>query len=101
MPLFPVRWKSGFLSQGAEFQVNSYTTFYQYRPSVAAVAGGGFVVAWASYGTYGTDSSHFAIEAQRYQVPSAPAVPAMSSAMQVALGATLLLLGALYALRRR
>jgi len=33
---------------GSEFQVNSYTTGYQYRPAVAADAAGNFVVVWQS-----------------------------------------------------
>jgi hypothetical protein len=34
---------------GAEFQVNSYTPYAQFRPSVASDAAGNFVVTWASY----------------------------------------------------
>jgi hypothetical protein len=33
---------------GTEFQVNTYTTDWQYYPSVAALSGGGFVVTWMS-----------------------------------------------------
>ena len=32
---------------GSEFQVNSYTTFYQLGSSVAGDAAGNFVVVWA------------------------------------------------------
>ena len=34
---------------GDEFQVNTTTLYYQTRPSVAAVSGKGFVVAWTSW----------------------------------------------------
>jgi hypothetical protein len=51
--------------QGAQFQVNTYTTSYQYAPSVAAASDGDFVVVWESYGSYG-DSDGGSIQAQRY-----------------------------------
>lgn len=58
---------------GAEFQVNTFTTswqfqdlsgegvFGQYYPTVASASGGRFVVAWA-----GQDGSSFGIFGQRY-----------------------------------
>jgi hypothetical protein len=46
-----------------EFQVNSYTTSYQRRPSVAAQPANGFVVVWESYGQDGVDRGAFG---QRY-----------------------------------
>jgi hypothetical protein len=45
---------------GSEFQVNTYTTNSQIRPSVAMDAAGNFVVAWASYDQDGSDSGVFA-----------------------------------------
>jgi hypothetical protein len=42
------RYDSNGTAQGAEFGVNSYSTGYQQRPSVASDAGGNFVVAWVS-----------------------------------------------------
>ena len=53
---------------GAEFQVNSYTTGYQLNASVSELAGGGFVVAWQSYGSAGSDASDYSIQAQRHAV---------------------------------
>ena len=47
-----------------EFQVNTYTTGYQYAPAVAALDGGGFVVTWWSYGF--ADSGYGSILARRY-----------------------------------
>jgi len=93
------RYLSEGTALGAEFQVNSYTTNSQRTPSVAAEADGSFVVAWASGQPFASDSS---IQAQRYSVAAAvPAVPSMSSTTRFALGAALMLLGAIYAMRRR
>jgi hypothetical protein len=60
------RYDSGGSMQGAEFQVNTFTTFFQFRPSVAADANGNFVVAWESYGSSGTDTSGYSVHGQRY-----------------------------------
>jgi hypothetical protein len=51
----------------AEFVVNDITTGYQYRPKVAATAGGGFVVAWESY-----DSGNYRIDARRFGMMGNP-----------------------------
>jgi Ca2+-binding RTX toxin-like protein len=48
---------------GAEFQVNTYTTDYQSRPSTTALGDGGFVVVWMSNGQDGDRSG---IYGQRY-----------------------------------
>jgi hypothetical protein len=51
-----------------EFQVNSYTTGFQFRPSVGVSAEGHFVVAWTSQGSAGTDVGTYdgSIQARRY-----------------------------------
>lgn len=49
--------------QGIAFQVNSYTTNNQYRPSVDLDSDGGFVVAWQSTGQ---DGSNFGVFARRF-----------------------------------
>jgi hypothetical protein len=54
---------------GSEFQVSTYTTSYQYRPSVAANAAGDFVVAWSSYGQDGSGDGLFA---RRFSSAGAP-----------------------------
>ncbi|HEY8153167.1 MAG TPA: hypothetical protein VII72_03470 [Myxococcota bacterium] len=96
------RYASDGSAQGAQFQVNSYTTGFQEYPSVASDADGDFVVAWQSDGSSGTDTGSYSIQGQRYGVAApAPAVPAMSRATRFALAAALLLFGAAYALRRR
>ena len=55
---------------GGEFQVNSYTTGFQVLPKVATDPEGDYVVVWDSYGSSGTDSSYWSIQAQRFHVPS-------------------------------
>ena len=93
------RYASDGSTQGAQFQVNTYTTLYQVEGAVATDTDGGFVVVWVS-GGFSTGISN--IQGQRFSVQAAaPPVPAMSLATRFALGATLLLLGAAYALRRR
>ena len=51
---------------GGQFQVNTYTTRDQYSPAVAVDGQGNFVVAWESFGSSGTDTDSFSIQAQRY-----------------------------------
>ena len=60
------RYASDGSAQGAQFQVNTYTTGNQRAPSVAADADGDFVVVWDSDGSSGTDTSGFSIQGQRY-----------------------------------
>ena len=57
---------------GEEFQVNSYTTSWQVYPAVAVEPQGNFVVVWMSDGSYGTDTSPFSIQAQRYDANGTP-----------------------------
>ena len=66
------RYDSSGAPVGGEFQVNSYTTFHQNRPSVAVEAQGNFVVVWNSWGSYGTDTSLYSIQAQRYDASGTP-----------------------------
>jgi hypothetical protein len=58
---------------GAEFQVNTEFSSFQYEPSVSGLNGGGFVVTWTSYtsGTAG-DGSGQGIFAQRYDADGNP-----------------------------
>ena len=60
------RYSSGGAAQGAQFQVNSYTTLGQYAPSVSLDADGDFVVVWYSNGSSGGDTSSYSIQSQRY-----------------------------------
>jgi hypothetical protein len=66
------RFSAGGTPLGSEFQVNTYTTNNQYNPSVASDAQGDFVVAWESYGSSGTDTSEFSVQAQRFDDTGAP-----------------------------
>ena len=61
--IFGRRFDSAGIPQGDEFQVNTYTTGLQDRPSIALDAGGDFVVAWTSHGQ---DGSHYGIFGQRF-----------------------------------
>ncbi len=51
---------------GGEFQINSYTTLEQYRPTVATDADGDFVAVWTSVGQDGSGTGVFA---QRFAGP--------------------------------
>ena len=61
--IFGQRYNAGGAAAGLEFQVNSHTSSWQYRPSVTALADGGFVVTWDSDGQDGSGSGVFG---QRY-----------------------------------
>jgi hypothetical protein len=56
---------------GSDFQVNTFTPFGQHHPAVAA-GGSGFVVAWDSDGSPGTDTSSFSIQARRFDLGGNP-----------------------------
>jgi hypothetical protein len=60
---------------GPEFQVNTYTTYIQGDPSVAADAAGNFVVVWESLGGDGSDTDIGSIQAQRYDDTGTPLGP--------------------------
>ncbi len=60
------RFASDGSAVGAQFQVNSYTTYSQYSPEVALDSDGDFTVVWQSWGSSGTDSSSRSIQGQRY-----------------------------------
>jgi hypothetical protein len=57
------------LPAGVEFQVNTYTTDFQFAPSVAADAAGNFVAVWESRYQDGSRSGVFG---QRYASNGAP-----------------------------
>ena len=65
------RYASDGSSQGAQFQVNSYTTSDQRIPAVAAAADGDFVVVWDSDGSSGPDTHTTSIQGQRFSVAAA------------------------------
>jgi hypothetical protein len=66
------RYDSAGGAVGSEFQVNTYTTGYQFSASVAADGDGDFVVAWTSEGSSGSDSSSRSVQGQRFSVEPEP-----------------------------
>lgn len=58
--------------QGPDFQVNTFTTYYQFQPAVETTPQGSFVVAWASTGSQGSDSYAESIQAQRFDAQGDP-----------------------------
>ena len=59
---------------GAEIQVNTYTTGNQgtFNQPVTPDGAGGFIVAWSSEGSSGTDTSSFSIRGQRFDGAGLP-----------------------------
>ena len=57
---------------GSEFQVNTFTTGYQYEPAVAGASAGNFVVVWQSYPQLGATAGSD-IFAQRFGTDGAKA----------------------------
>ena len=51
---------------GSQFQINTYTTNAQYRPSIASDSAGNFVVVWDSGGSGGSDTDGRSVQGQRY-----------------------------------
>jgi len=51
---------------GLQFQVNTYTSFAQWQPSVGMAGAGSFLVVWSSLGSSGDDTSGFSIQEQPY-----------------------------------
>jgi Ca2+-binding RTX toxin-like protein len=61
--VYAQRYDAADVAQGAEFRVNTTTVNAQYRPAIAALSNGGFIVAWNSYAQDGSD---YGVYAQRY-----------------------------------
>jgi hypothetical protein len=61
--VFGQRLDSAGAALGTEFRVNTYTTDAQVEASVAAIAGGGFVVVWQSEGP---DGDSYGVFGQRF-----------------------------------
>jgi hypothetical protein len=92
--VFGQRYTSAGIAQGAEFQVNTYTTSGQLSPAVAADADGDFVVVWMSPG----DSSDFGVFGQRFEPIVPTPIPTLSRCGAVLL-AVLLMLPMVWAVR--
>jgi hypothetical protein len=67
--VFGRRFNASGVPQGSEFQVNSYTTNFQYRAAVASDANGNFVVVWESFGQEANDAGIFG---QRFTAAGVP-----------------------------
>jgi len=55
-----------------EFQLNTFTTSWQFGPSIAAGPDGDFLAVWPSRGSYGDDSSEMSVQARRFGRPTIP-----------------------------
>ena len=60
--IYGERYDASGVAQGAEFQVNTYTTNDQYNSAIAGLTNGGFVVTWQS----DQDGSGYGVYGQRY-----------------------------------
>lgn len=60
------RYESDGSPNGGQFQVNTYSTSTQKYPALGSDGQGGFVIAWMSSGSGGTDTSSGSIQAQRF-----------------------------------
>src|SRR6185503_16835389 len=63
------RFDAAGVAQGTEFLVNSYTTSFQFQPSMAADASGNFVVVWVSNAQ---DGSAYGVFGQRFDAAGVP-----------------------------
>ena len=68
--VFAQRYAASGSPLGAEFQVNTYTAYNQYLPSVASDSAGNFVITWQS--NNGQDGSDSGVFGQRYASTGAP-----------------------------
>ena len=68
--VFGQRYDSGGARLGTEFQVNSYTTGFQYQPDLACLDDGGFVVVWNGLGD---EPTGYGIHGRRFDSAGAPA----------------------------
>jgi hypothetical protein len=67
------RYDSQGVTQGAEFQMNTYTTGNQFGYAAGPDGAGGFVVAWNSEGGLGTDTGNsYSIQARRFDADWQP-----------------------------
>ncbi len=69
------RYSAAGTALGGQFQVNSYTTSQQREPRLTVDRAGHFVVAWASFGSDGSDSSSFSVQAQSFDADGSPMGP--------------------------
>ena len=66
------RFDAAGTPQGAEFQVNTYTTSYQENPVIGSDGYSGFVVVWDRAGSGGTDTSEGSVQVRRFDGAANP-----------------------------
>ena len=66
------RFAADGVPQGAQFQVNTYTTGTQYAVGLTSFPDGGFVLVWTSDGSSGSDASSSSIQRQAYDAAGVP-----------------------------
>jgi hypothetical protein len=66
------RFAVGGAPVGGEFQVNTLTTNNQWFPAVSVLPGGGFVVAFGSFASAGSDTDGQSVQARLYDASGAP-----------------------------
>lgn len=66
------RFAADGVPQGGQFQVNTYSTGTQYAVALTTVPDGGFVLAWTSDGSSGSDTSSSSIQRQAYDAGGVP-----------------------------
>jgi hypothetical protein len=75
--VFGQRFDTGGIPLGGEFQVNSFTSFYQRIPAVSHDSAGGFVVVWQSEVQ---DASSYGVFGQRFFVGRVVTGPSLTGA---------------------
>jgi len=70
--VFGQRFDAAGIAAGGEFRVNSYTTGYQWFPTVGSDAAGNFVVVWSGVGAGSTSFTDYRIFGKRYDAAGAP-----------------------------
>ncbi|MFC1853907.1 hypothetical protein ACFL27_27300 [candidate division CSSED10-310 bacterium] len=102
MPIFWLsagqRYDSNGSFRGSQFQVNTYTTSFQYWAEVSSDSDGDFVVVWQSNGSNYGDTSGYSIQGRRYPDQ---AVPVLSPFFFVMLLAILTAAGLFYLFHRK
>lgn len=66
------RFNSNGTAIALQFQVNSYTTNYQYRPAVGIDSDGDFAIVWHSSGSNGPDNSNESIQGRVFSDAGLP-----------------------------
>lgn len=69
------RYGASGVPLGNQVQVNTYTTGHARNPRVDADAAGNFVVVWSNYGSSGTDTDHYSVQARRFAANGTPLGP--------------------------